>query len=114
MDRAILILTSVRDKADDRLHIPADNGIDTQSDLNSDLLFDLCASLGLDATPFATKKALTDYGLLRSRNSVAHGEYMEITKIGYEELHHEVIEMLATIKNLVVTAAENKLYLKAS
>jgi hypothetical protein len=114
MDRVIQMVASVRDKADDRLRIPVANSVDTQSNLNSDLLFELCTSLGLDASPFATKRALIDYSLLRSRNSIAHGEYMEIGKDGYEELHHEVIGMLGTVHRIVVAAAENKIYLKAS
>src|ERR1039457_3829334 len=111
--QAIELVKSIRDQPQERVYIPSGAGIDTQSNLHSDLFFELVEGLGLDAAPFETKMALIDYSLLRQRNSIAHGEYLEITKQGYEELHDEVIEMLGSVLRIVVRAAENKLYRKS-
>jgi hypothetical protein len=112
--QATEIVTSLRSSPDERLHIPSRDGVDTQSNLNSDLCFALFASLGLDAQPFYTKSALIDYSLLSARNHIAHGEYLDISKAGYEQLHHEVIEMLDMVTRIVITAAENKFYRRVS
>jgi hypothetical protein len=110
---SIELVSTIRDATHERLHIPSKDGVDTQSNLNSDLCLELFSSLGLDATPFMTKKGLIDYTLLAARNKIAHGEYVDIDRKGYEELHHEVLEMLGTVKRLVIDAAENKRYRKA-
>jgi hypothetical protein len=112
MAQVIQMITAIRDEAGERLYIPSRGGVDTQSNLNSDLCFELMASLGLDSRPFETKKALIDYSLLAARNSIAHGEYLDVTKSGYEELHDEVVGMLDTVKRIVIDAAENKRYRK--
>jgi len=67
MEQVIKMVSLVRDGPDERLHIPSRDGIDTQSNLNSDLCLELMASLGLDGQPFETKKALIDRNLLAAR-----------------------------------------------
>ncbi|WP_328917913.1 MAE_28990/MAE_18760 family HEPN-like nuclease [Streptomyces sp. NBC_00223] len=99
---------------DDRPFIPSKDGIDTQSNLNSDLLFDVLGSLGLNAAPFETKRMLIDHSLLAARNKIAHGEFLALDREGYEELHAEVILIIETIRNLVVDAVGNQLYRKSS
>jgi MAE_28990/MAE_18760-like HEPN len=114
MGQSMEIVTTIRDHSHERLFIPSRDAVDTQSNLSSVVCFEIFACLGLDSRPFDTKRALIDYSLLMSRNRIAHGEYLDITLGGYVELHHEVIGMLETIMRIVVSAAEDKSYLRAS
>ena len=114
MGQSMEIVTTIRDHSHERLSIPSRDVVDTQSNLSSVVCFELFACLGLDPRPFDTKRALIDYNLLMSRNRIAHGEYLDITLDGYVELHHEVIGMLETIMRIIVSAAEDKSYLRAS
>lgn len=94
---------------DQRLSIP-NKEVNTHGNLNSELCNELLDTLGLDRRPFATKSALIDYKLLRARNEVAHGRWSSITINALEELHHEVLKMMDTVRNLVMNAAENSEY----
>ncbi|MCI2421828.1 MAE_28990/MAE_18760 family HEPN-like nuclease [Saccharopolyspora sp. K220] len=93
-----------------RPHIPNNEEIDTKSNLNSEVCKDLFISLGLDFSPLATKVNLIDYELLRSRNKIAHGEYVAIDNKDYIALHDDVLEIMDTVRRLVSTAASQKLY----
>ncbi|NXY95684.1 hypothetical protein HYE82_15055 [Streptomyces sp. BR123] len=97
-----------------RASIPWRRGVDTQSNLNSSRCFDLFESLGLDASPLSTKARLIDYSLLRARNEIAHGQYLDIDSASYEELHLEVLAILDFVRNTVSAAAENGLYRRPS
>lgn len=94
----------------ERARIPWRKGVDTQSNLNSTRCFDLFESLGLDASPIATKARLIDYELLRVRNEIAHGQYLSIGAESYEELHAEVLGIMDFVRNTVSSAAENQNY----
>lgn len=86
--------------------------VNTQGNLNSDLCSELFECLGLDYSALDTKKGLIDYNLLRVRNNIAHGRWMSTDQQGYEELHSEVMTMLAVVRNAVMNATENGHYLR--
>ncbi|MEV7020918.1 MAE_28990/MAE_18760 family HEPN-like nuclease [Kitasatospora sp. NPDC093558] len=103
-------VTTLLDEASTRPQIPWKKGVDTQSNLNSERCFDLFASLGLDSNPIHLKARLIDYELLRARNEIAHGQYLNVDARSYEELHHEIISMIEFVRNTVSAAAENGAY----
>ncbi|HVU60443.1 MAG TPA: MAE_28990/MAE_18760 family HEPN-like nuclease [Mycobacteriales bacterium] len=88
----------------------SERDIDTQSNLNSQVLSGLLASLGLDPSYFVTKAHFIDYSLLRQRNSIAHGDFLDVTVHGYVETHHEVLGLLEGIRTAVTNAAARRLY----
>ncbi|WP_416530804.1 MAE_28990/MAE_18760 family HEPN-like nuclease [Streptomyces coelicoflavus] len=108
--RSIYRITLLRE--DSRPHIPSGDGVDTQSNLNSDLCFEIMHSLGLDPSAFETKRMLMDYSLLAARNKIAHGEYIDINPEDYETLHYEVISMIETMRNIIMDAVDNRKYRK--
>ncbi|WP_425582508.1 MAE_28990/MAE_18760 family HEPN-like nuclease [Streptomyces synnematoformans] len=93
-----------------RASIPWRRGVDTRANLNSGHCFDLFELLGLNSEPLHLKSHLIDYELLRVRNEVAHGEYLNVDPIAYEELHSTVIDILNFIRNTISAAAENGSY----
>jgi len=84
--------------------------VDTRSNLNSEVWNELVVGLGLDGTVLDTKEHLIDYSLLRVRNEIAHGRFLEVDWAAYSELHDEVLGMLATVRKLVIDSAERGAY----
>jgi len=82
--------------------------INTKSNLNSDVLADICLVCGLDAKMFDDKSAFIDIILLRRRNSIAHGEE---TLIDIDELDEITVSTIALIRSFG-DALENHVVLK--
>lgn len=98
-------------KEDERATIPA-REIDTHSNLNSQVLIDILEMIGLEASVFSTKFHLIDHSLLKMRNEIAHGRWIPISPERYEELHFEVLSLIQTAHRIIVSAAENRQYLR--
>lgn len=88
----------------------SERDIDTQSNLNSEVLAGLFEKLNLDISQLVTKSNLIDANLLKARNSIAHGEYLPVTKEAYEELHTEVMSMMTIVNTIVSNAASTAQY----
>jgi hypothetical protein len=76
-----------------RCILPKD-GISTASNLSSDILKEITYILGIDFSIYSTKSVLIDTKLLKTRNEIAHGNYLVFDREEYLELHREVIGML--------------------
>lgn len=96
---------------DSKCQIQWDDAIKTKSNLNSDVLKDIICILGLDYSLYATKEKIIDETLLRSRNEIAHGQYLLIEFKQYMELHHEIIGLMDLFKDQIENAALSKTYL---
>ncbi len=88
-----------------------DDAIKTQSNLNSDVLKDIICILGLDYSLYETKEKIIDETLLRSRNEIAHGQYLLIEFDQYTELHREIISLMDLFRDQIENAAISKTYL---
>jgi len=95
-----------------RCKIPYKGVINTQSNLTSAVFKDIMCMLALDYSRFVTKENLIDEKLVNLRNSIAHGERLQLDRSGYEELHCEVIGMIETFGNLISNAAYREEYLQ--
>jgi hypothetical protein len=80
------------------------DGIETRSNLSSELLKNITLTLGLDYKPFETKTHLIDERLLRTRNTVAHGEYLILDEDSVIELAEEVISLLEAFRSQIDNA----------
>jgi hypothetical protein len=83
--------------------------INTQSNLNSALFEEIITSIGIDAIPYKLKYKLIDESLLKRRNQIAHGEYLDIDIQGYRNLSDEVIALIRQYK----TDIENSISLES-
>lgn len=80
--------------------------------LNYELFAEMISFFGIDPLSYATKAALIDESLLKSRNSIAHGDFLAIDEIKARALSKEVLSMLDRIKEDLSDAAFLKSYLR--
>ncbi len=94
-----------------RANIPTKGVIATKGNLSSAVFADIYASLGLDASQYSTKFNLIDESLLRRRNSIAHGEYLDVDEVGFLQLAGEVLHLLRCVKTDIENYVATKSYL---
>ncbi len=92
----------------ERYHLDYSDAIQTNSNLNSDVLFDIVTSLGLDYQPFESKPNFIDKWLLSTRTEIAHGQYLEFDHPAYVELSDEVLQLLDMFKTQIENAVTEK------
>lgn len=82
-----------------RATIPDNDIIKTGSNLNSNILKEILTTVGLDYKEYELKNNLLDSVLLKNRNSIAHGEYLELNELNYNELYSDILAIMNDIKN---------------
>ncbi len=82
-----------------RATIPDNDIIKTGSNLNSTILKEILTTVGLDYKEYELKNNLLDSVLLKNRNSIAHGEYIDLNELNYHELYSDVLAIMDDIKN---------------
>jgi hypothetical protein len=92
---------------DSKCSLPKE-AISTASNLSSEILKEITNILGIDFSFYSTKSKLINEKLLKTRNEIAHGNYLLIDKKEYIELHTEVIAMLEIFRNQIENASLNK------
>ncbi|NER20270.1 MAG: hypothetical protein F6J96_05975 [Symploca sp. SIO1C2] len=98
---------------DQRCSLPKDI-VSTASNLSSEILKEITALLGIDFSEYSRKSVLIDTKLLKTRNTIAHGNYLIFDTEEYIELHREVINMLDLFRNQIENAAIKQEYLQQS
>jgi hypothetical protein len=96
-----------------RCSLPKDT-ISTGSNLSSEILKEITYILGIDFSHYSTKSVLIDTKLLKTRNEIAHGNYLICDREEYIELHTEVIEMLDIFRNQIENAALERKFIQNS
>lgn len=84
--------------------------IDTESNLTSKVFSNIAASLDISTMPYETKFNLIDESLVRRRNRVAHGEYLDLPAADFVLLADEVLQMMRHYKTDIENAASLRSY----
>lgn len=92
--------------------IPKENVIKTGFNLHSSNLREMVTTIGLDFSPFETKSKLIDEQLLKYRNNIAHGKFLQINSKDYVNLHNEVTNMIEVFKTDIENAVLLTRYLR--
>lgn len=96
---------------DQRCILPKD-AISTASNLSSEILKEITDILGIDFSLYSTKSILIDTKLLKTRNAIAHGDYLVFDRNEYIELHIEIIGMLEIFRTQIENAAIQKKFMR--
>jgi HEPN superfamily RiboL-PSP-like protein len=83
--------------------------VDTRSNLNTDVVKDICTICGVDSSHFDQNRAFIDFILLRRRNAIAHGQQEFIQADEIDDLVANILALMSFFRNLL----ENKIYTKA-
>lgn len=85
------------------------NLVDTKSNLNTDVIKDICMICGVDGTHFEDNRAFLDVLILKRRNAIAHGQQEFIQEDEVDDLVAKTLSLMGAFRNLL----ENKVYTKA-
>ncbi len=80
--------------------------IDTRSNLNTDVLRDLCRICGIPFADFEKDGTLIDVLMLKRRNEIAHGEEVYLKEEEIDDLATRAVNIMRLFRNLL----ENKIY----
>jgi hypothetical protein len=93
----------------ERSLIKYENRIAT-SNLSSSVFKEIICILGLDYSLYESKEVLIDEKLLKKRNMIAHGNYLDIDEQQYDELHIQVVGIMDNFRNQIDNCASTKQY----
>ncbi len=108
------IINFYRAHQDSRGYLPYKAGIDTKSNLRFEIFQEIFESLDLDWSRYQLLEKLIDNQLVGKRNAIAHGQYVDLKSESVQELFVKIIDLMDEIKEQIITAASNKLYLNHS
>lgn len=87
--------------------------IDTKSNLNTDVINDLCLICGFDSAFFESNRFFIDATLLKKRNAIAHGQDEGIDERYVEDFVNTTLALLGHFKTLIENNVYTKSYLSA-
>lgn len=86
----------------------------TDSNLSSQVFFDIVERLGLPARPaYESRATLIDRGLVSRRNTIAHGQYLDLNSSDFSELREGILYLLGQFTDDIRNAAVQQDYLIA-
>ena len=103
------IVDFFRSQLSSRCNLNWESGVNTKSNLKSDVFREIALTLGLDYSHFETKENLIDETLLANRNRIAHGKYCLVGFADYLTLHDQMLKIMQDfydqVENEAVTGA---------
>lgn len=104
---AAFIRTELTNKA-----VLSEELVRTESNLTSGVLLDIIDRIGLERRPlYALRANMIDVELVHRRNTIAHGQYLDLTPEEFRELRANVIDLLELFTDDVRNAASTGKYL---
>ena len=86
--------------------------VDTKANLSSRVFEEIAISVGLLPARYTSRYNLIDTSLLKRRNRIAHGEFLDLAMKEYSNLSDETLVLLRWFKTDLENAAATKAYLK--
>lgn len=84
--------------AESRAPIPKGPTVNTKSNLSSSVFKNISNVIGVDWSRYSTRFNFIDSSLVERRNSIAHGEFLDLHHRSYQELSDDVVELLRWVK----------------
>ncbi len=92
-------------RLDETARLQVSGAIRTESNLKWKVFVNIATSLGLEVDRYMTKANLINTSLVDRRNSIAHGEYLELGGTDVGKLVDEVLQMMRDYKTDIQNAA---------
>ena len=102
-------IASILESQDSRFAYVNPQLIDTKSNLNTDVIKDLCVVCGFESDLFETNRIFIDMTLLKKRNAIAHGQDEGVDVRDVDNVIDETLALMEHFRTLI----ENKVYTKA-
>lgn len=99
----------LRDGLTTKSKLKIETAIKTESNLSASVFENILQAVGFATAPYEAKSNLIDESLLKRRNTIAHGEYVDVSKEDWAKLADEVLLILRQFK----TDIENAMALSA-
>jgi hypothetical protein len=97
-------VTFFKNNLNEKAQFSETDSIKTKSNLNSEILAEIFATIGISSIPYSLKANMIDAQLLNYRNTIAHGSQLIIDIKEYNLLHIEIISMLDNISTDISNA----------
>lgn len=94
----------------ERAYLKLPGHVKTKANLNSEVFGDIAVTIGISTVTFASRFNQIDEGLLARRNSIAHGEYLDLEAEPCVKLIDDVIQLIRHFKSEIEQAASRKSY----
>lgn len=104
----------VLDGMDETARLSLSSAINTESNLTSKVFENIALSLDIGLEAYNTKFNLIDESLVKRRNQIAHGEYLDVTGREFGELVADVVSLMRLYKNDLENAASLETYKRPS
>src|SRR5262249_50319750 len=93
------LVNDILDGTEERFRYLHPTLIDTRSNLNTDVIKDICIVCGIESTYFETNRILIDVIMLKRRNAIAHGQQEYIREDEIDDLVANVLSLMTTFRN---------------
>jgi hypothetical protein len=103
------LINDILDGASGRFSFLNSELIDTKSNLNTDVINDICLICNVDPSHFEQNRTFLDVLVLKRRNAIAHGQQEFIRVDEIDDLIGNILSLMSSFRNLL----ENKIYTKA-
>ncbi|MGB7211433.1 MAG: MAE_28990/MAE_18760 family HEPN-like nuclease [Gemmatimonadales bacterium] len=106
----IAVATFFTEQMQSQSALPFKGVVRSGGNLSSSALREIVDTLGLNYAEFATKEKLIDEVLLKSRNTIAHGDFLGFDIARFKQLNTDVLGMMETFREQVSIAASTRAY----
>lgn len=90
--------------------LPKGSTVNAKSNLNSIVFANLMSTIGLSPKDYVARYNLIDRELLKKRNAIAHGSYVDLDPTSFRVLADDVLKLINDVKTDIENAATLKAY----
>lgn len=101
----ISVVDFFRNGLSNTARIDINKAINTESNLSSKVFENIALTIGVKIDRYTTRYNLLDETLLKSRNNIAHGEYLLVDETAFEGLVVEISTLLRWVKDDIENSA---------
>ena len=97
-NRRLETLRFLLGRLDERATFPWKGSINTRANLNSEVFESIASAVGIDCSKYRPRYNLIDLELLKRRNQIAHGDWLDIEDASFRTLADETILLMRWFK----------------